>query len=187
MLKYVALFCLLSKLLIAQNYFIHLTESGLNQKSHFLDNSFNKISGIKNINFSKSPDLRFLPAAPFEKYSNPFDKWLVLQSSQTKEIIDDLIENDLIDYYEQVGRFKIDFESNDSLSSQQWYLDKINVTDAWKITKGSPDIIIGIIDTGIDFLHPDLQQAIWVNSAEDLNGNGLLDEQDINHLSSIFR
>ncbi|MGK2966121.1 MAG: S8 family serine peptidase [Tepidiformaceae bacterium] len=67
-------------------------------------------------------------------------------------------------------------------SAQASYLDALNVEDAWDNTSGTADVIIAIIDTGIDAGHPDLQGASWVNPAEvpgdgvDNDGNGCVDD-----------
>jgi len=37
-----------------------------------------------------------------------------------------------------------------------WAVEKIQAPEAWEIATGSPNIVVGIIDTGIDFTHPDL-------------------------------
>jgi len=50
----------------------------------------------------------------------------------------------------------------------------IKATDAWQIKSESPNIVVGILDTGIDWRHPDLIENIWQNSGEDLDGDGLL-------------
>ena len=42
----------------------------------------------------------------------------------------------------------------------------IDVTSAWDISTGSKDIVVGVIDTGIDYNHPDLADNIWVNPGE---------------------
>jgi hypothetical protein len=42
------------------------------------------------------------------------------------------------------------------------------------------DVIVGVIDTGIDFLHPRLRPHMFINAAEDINRNGMLDSADIN-------
>lgn len=42
----------------------------------------------------------------------------------------------------------------------------IKATDAWDISTGSHDIIIGIIDTGMDYNHPDLLDNRWVNPGD---------------------
>ena len=50
----------------------------------------------------------------------------------------------------------------------------ISILDAWELTTGSRDIVVGVIDTGIDYNHPDLAENIWVNPGEsgvDANGN----------------
>ncbi len=59
----------------------------------------------------------------------------------------------------------------------------VNAMKAWEITKGSKDIKIAVIDTGIDYRHPDLKNNMWVNIAErdgkpgvDDDGNGYIDD-----------
>ncbi len=42
-------------------------------------------------------------------------------------------------------------------TKQQALFDRINVAEAWKITKGDPKILVGVIDNGFDFFHPDLK------------------------------
>ena len=58
----------------------------------------------------------------------------------------------------------------------------VNATKAWEITKGDKDVVIAVIDTGIDYNHPDLKANIWVNTKEvagngvDDDGNGYVDD-----------
>lgn len=50
----------------------------------------------------------------------------------------------------------------------------INALEAWNETKGSRDILVGVIDTGIDYNHPDLIDNVWTNPGEsglDAEGN----------------
>lgn len=64
--------------------------------------------------------------------------------------------------------------------SDQWGLDKIQAPKAWGITSGSSQVIIAVIDTGVDLDHPDLQAKIvagwdFVNNddqADDDNSHG---------------
>ncbi len=50
---------------------------------------------------------------------------------------------------------------NDPLFAKQKRLfDKLRVLDAWQLTKGSPDVLIGIIDNGFDFFHPDMKDQL---------------------------
>jgi serine protease len=53
-------------------------------------------------------------------------------------------------------------ESLDPMKDQQWYLDGeygINASKAWQITKGSPSIVVAVLDTGIT-AHPDLDDNV---------------------------
>lgn len=43
------------------------------------------------------------------------------------------------------------------LAQQQALFDRINLAEAWKITKGDPKVVVGVIDNGFDFFHPDLK------------------------------
>ncbi|MDR2414249.1 MAG: S8 family serine peptidase [Odoribacteraceae bacterium] len=59
----------------------------------------------------------------------------------------------------------------------------INLFQAWRVTRGHPDVIVAVIDGGIDARHPDLAANIWVNEAErdgapgvDDDGNGYVDD-----------
>src|SRR5207245_9225270 len=60
---------------------------------------------------------------------------------------------------------------SDSLSPLQWDMRQIKTPQAHTITGGSPAVLVGDIDTGIDFNHPDLKQNIdVVDSANCVSG-----------------
>lgn len=65
----------------------------------------------------------------------------------------------------------------------------INAPEAWELTTGSDDTVIAVIDTGINYLHEDLADNIWVNPGEiadngvDDDGNGYVD--DVHGLNAI--
>lgn len=71
---------------------------------------------------------------------------------------------------------------NDALYGNQWYLRKINAPEAWNITTGSRNIVIAVLDAGVDIYHEDLSANIWQNSGEipgnniDDDGNGFIDD-----------
>ena len=59
----------------------------------------------------------------------------------------------------------------------------INAVNAWDITKGSREVIVAVIDTGINYNHRDLKGNMWVNKKEatgrpgiDDDGNGYIDD-----------
>ncbi len=60
------------------------------------------------------------------------------------------------------------------------HLDVIRAQEGWAFTRGAEEVEIGVVDTGIYLDHPDLRGEFWVNEAEDLNGNGRLDPEDLN-------
>ncbi len=58
---------------------------------------------------------------------------------------------------------------NDPLFSSQWHLTKIKMPQAWDIQEANPSVIVGILDSGTDWLHPDIGpgtdgfENIWTN------------------------
>ena len=57
----------------------------------------------------------------------------------------------------------------------------IDADVAWKLTTGDPSIVVAVIDSGIDYSHPDLANNLWHNPNEnddglDDDGNGYVDD-----------
>ena len=85
-----------------------------------------------------------------------------------------------------------EFPSNDPLFFRLWGLQNrgqiiefitgkdgidINAVPAWTITRGSPELVVAVIDTGVDLGHPELQDRAWINPGE-IPGNGIDDDND---------
>lgn len=72
-------------------------------------------------------------------------------------------------------KLKTDFDLKflDPALKQKWGLEMTSAMKAWKKHKliGSKNIVIAVIDTGIDVNHPDLKANLWVNKKEIPNNN----------------
>lgn len=66
-------------------------------------------------------------------------------------------------------------------ADRPWNIARIKAPQAWSITQGSPEIVVAVIDSGIDFSLPELAEVRWKNEKETLNGrdddgNGYVDD-----------
>ena len=61
------------------------------------------------------------------------------------------------------------------MDKNQWAPQKIGAPDAWLATAGDPDIVIAVVDTGVDYLHSELAPNMWANSDE-IPNNGIDDD-----------
>jgi subtilisin family serine protease len=71
-----------------------------------------------------------------------------------------------------------DVAVTDPHSDNLWGLNNdtgISARRAWDVSTGSSDVVVAIIDTGIDYTHPDLAANMWVNPGE-TPGNGIDDD-----------
>ncbi len=89
---------------------------------------------------------------------------------------------------------------NDPRFGDQWALRNtldvdIDATLAWDQTTGSGTTLVAVMDTGIDYTHPDLYLSIAINNAEipsslrnqlvDTNSDGQIDFYDLNSLDAM--
>ncbi|MBS1516322.1 MAG: S8 family serine peptidase [Bacteroidetes bacterium] len=124
------------------------------------------------------------------------DRIFILDVSQTNSsnLISLLSKNEFVEYIELNRALKVEnvsFTPNDTYYSNQYYLPLIGMESAWNISQGDSNVIVGVIDTGLDFLHPDLQNSFKLNFGEtgldalgrdkrangiDDDGNGFIDD-----------
>lgn len=73
-------------------------------------------------------------------------------------------------------------QPNDPEFPDQYAHQLIQMSDAWDISTGSHDIVVAVLDTGVDVNHPDLKDNIWINEDEipnndlDDDNNGYVDD-----------
>lgn len=59
---------------------------------------------------------------------------------------------------------KTDTIPDDPLFGELWGLEKTAAPKAWSLNTGTRDIVVAVIDTGVDYTHPDLKDNMWENS-----------------------
>ncbi len=107
-----------------------------------------------------------------------------LEVSADVDIIDvcqRLQQEAAVEYAEPNLIFPVDAVPNDTLYFRQQHLPQIHVPEAWEVSHGSSSAIFAVLDTGVDWDHPDLAANIWQNVNEvidgvDNDGNGYVDD-----------
>lgn len=138
-----------------------------------------------------------------DKYRNVLKGRLAnfkLDSITAKQAIEKLANHPAIEYVEPDYQVKALGIPDDSRFDELWGMHNtgqtggtadadIDAPEAWDITVGSRDVIVGVIDTGIDYTHPDLAANAWRNPGEiagdgiDNDGNGYID--DVHGINAI--
>ncbi|MFH1883995.1 MAG: S8 family serine peptidase [Planctomycetota bacterium] len=68
-------------------------------------------------------------------------------------------------------------DPNDPEFPDQYAHQLIQMSDAWDISTGSHDVVVAVLDTGVDVNHPDLKDNIWINE-DDIPDNGVDDDEN---------
>lgn len=135
---------------------------------------------------------------------NAFGANVVLKNQNIIKVNRSLVENStfamneiaqspFVEYVEPNYIYKINRTPNDPKLSELWGLINVNsageegadidAEKAWDIQTGSKNVVVAVIDTGVDYNIDDLQENMWVNEAElngkpgvDDDGNGFVDD-----------
>lgn len=102
-----------------------------------------------------------------------------------EQVVAELSQNPNLRMSEAVWAIPVDAVPNDPEWVGQWAMNSPgpdpNFYTAWDYETGSDSIKFALIDTGILYNHRDLVGNIWVNPGEDLDGDGVVwDEDDMN-------
>ncbi len=121
-----------------------------------------------------SPDYTGISRIYEIRYAAPVDPY---------DVCRELMKNPEIEYaVPQFYSYTTEFTPNDSRFGNQYALARIEAEKAWDISTGDSEVLIAIIDTGIDWTHEDLIDNIWINPGEvegdgiDNDGNGKIDD-----------
>lgn len=118
---------------------------------------------------------------------------LEVESASPAAIESWLKANPHVSYFEPNAVLEIDAIPSDARFSQLWGLHNtgqtggavdadIDAPEAWDLATGSAEIVVAVIDSGIDYTHPDLVANVWTNPGEipgngiDDDGNGFIDD-----------
>ena len=100
---------------------------------------------------------------------------LKVQGMSVEEAVARLKTDPRVEYAEPNYILHADLTPNDPLFAQLYGMQKIHAPNAWDTFTGDPNLLLGVIDTGIDYNHPDLAANAWTNPGE-IPGNGIDDD-----------
>ncbi len=98
------------------------------------------------------------------------------------EVTESLLKTYDIEYIEPDFQLSAaEAKTSSKTATSQWAHDVIDTYEAWDYTEGAEDVVVAVIDSGVDIDHTYLRAAAWVNPNEirngrDDDGNGLIDD-----------
>jgi subtilisin family serine protease len=106
----------------------------------------------------------------------------VTATTDIERLVKQMYADPLIEYAGPNYLVTMDAIPNDPLYPQLQHLPQVKASQAWDISQGDTNVVIAVLDTGVDWDHPDLAISIWRNFGEipdngiDDDGNGFIDD-----------
>jgi len=119
----------------------------------------------------------------------------IVSAKKVQDVVEQLNAATNVEYAEPNYQYHALLTPNDPSFNKLWGMENtgqtgglegadISATEAWDVTTGSDEVIIGVIDTGVDYKHEDLAENIYTNPGEDAwvipndptSGNGFDDD-----------
>lgn len=100
-----------------------------------------------------------------------------VKSADPEGMLSDYFDAEYVVENTKLYAFHSSNEPNDPRRDEQWSLETIHALGAWGVSWGSEQVVVAVIDTGVDTSHEDLVENLWVNSKE-VAGNGKDDDNN---------
>ncbi|GAM08733.1 thermophilic serine proteinase [Geobacter sp. OR-1] len=101
-----------------------------------------------------------------------------------RQAAEDYRKSQIVEYAEPNFLVTATRTPNDSEFNGQWGLKKIDAPAAWDSSIGSDQVVVGVIDTGIDYNHPDLADNVWRRPAS--VPDGYSDDENNSYANIVY-
>jgi alpha-tubulin suppressor-like RCC1 family protein/subtilisin family serine protease len=154
------------------------------KKVEVKDKGFKKVEPLitsKSVNSKQSSKIK--------KSLEGWNRAYIIKDQKIEDIYEELQKDSSVESVEYDYLRSIDSTGepeilDDVKLSEQWHLNTAAVKEAWRELEkqglhpgGSRDVVVAVIDTGVDYQHPDLKGNMWINTGE-IQGNGYDDDQN---------
>ena len=172
---------------------------GKKLKNHGLKKGHSVFSNIKKRNTSKKQNnTRTSSELNLNKKKEKLNQWYhytVDEDVDLEQLVETLKKDDTIEYVEPNYEWKMAWtfdppienlpdSTTDPMYPQQWYLTMAGIQQSWNYMNtngvcggGNSDVVVAVIDSGVDYNHEELQANMWINTAE-IPGNGIDDDNN---------